>query len=57
MAKLYITISEEKYNKLSDLAVKLYGHKRGNKKKAIDRSLDVGILDMEKEIEDNKKRK
>jgi len=54
MAKLYINISEEKYNKIVDLSIKLYGRKRGNKKKAIERSIDAGIKEMEQEVEANK---
>ena len=54
MAKLYINISEELYKELNDAAILLYGYKRGNKKKAIDRCLKVGLEDMKKEIESNK---
>jgi hypothetical protein len=55
MAKLYLNIPDEQYNELTKAAIQLYGYKRGNKKKAIDRCLKVGIADMQKEIEENKK--
>ena len=53
MAKLYIDMSEELYDRICDAAVKRYGRKHGNKKKAITFCLEHGIVDLELEIQHN----
>ncbi len=55
MAKLYINISDELYNRIDDAANARFGRKHGNKKQAIIYCLEHGIVVLEKEIEENKK--